>query len=151
MAIGTDAQIEFFGTQDTLGTTAGTVADAAFSVAGDLSTWTNDDDAPFASIILEWDYAVAPDASSAVNLFCRLLNIEGTNDETIPNATFTTHFLASYMVDEGTVFQWLARDVVLPNTKTSQEYEFYIENKTGQTIQGSWDLHVTPKALGPHA
>lgn len=151
MAIAADSFIEFFGTQDTLGTTAGTVADDAFSIASDLSTWTNDDDAPFASIVLEWDYATGPDASSLVNLYCRLLNIDGTNDETIPTATFALHYLASFMVDAGTVFQWATKDVVLPNAKTSQEYEFYIENKTGQTIQGSWDLHVTPKTLGPHA
>ena len=49
MAISTDAAINFFGTQDTLGTSSATVADAAISIAGDQSKWTNDDDAPQAS------------------------------------------------------------------------------------------------------
>ena len=36
MAIGTGAAIEFFGTQDTLGTSSAAVANGAFSVAGCL-------------------------------------------------------------------------------------------------------------------
>lgn len=53
MAISTDAAVEFFGTQDTVTSSSSSVADNAFSVAGDITTWTNDDDAPMASIVLE--------------------------------------------------------------------------------------------------
>ena len=38
MTISTDAAIHVFGTQDTLGTSSAAVADAAFSIAADLST-----------------------------------------------------------------------------------------------------------------
>ena len=47
MAISTDATIEFFGTADeVISIAGGTVADGAFSDAGDFTAWTNDDDAP---------------------------------------------------------------------------------------------------------
>ena len=152
MAIGTDAAIEFFGTQDTLGTTSATVANNAFSVAGDLSTWTNDDDAPTASITLLVDYATAPTANTSINLYARLLNVQSTNDNEIPDANFQHTYLGSFPINNPSIAnQYITIDVLLPNTKTSQEYEFYIENKTAQTIQASWDLYITPKTIGPHA
>lgn len=150
MAIGTDSAIEFFGTQDTLGTSSATVADAAFSIAGDLSTWTNDDDALMASVTALIDYAVAPDASSSVNLYLRLLNTQSTNDSDVPDANFQHFYVGSFPVNDVTTNQYVTIDISLPNGKTSQEYEFYIENKTGQTIQAGWDIYVTPKTIGPH-
>ena len=151
MAISTDSAVEFFGTQDTLGTSSATVADAAFSVASDLSTWTNDDDAPRASVTALIDYAVAPDVNSVVNLYLRLLNTQSTNDNEIPDANFTHTYVGSFPVNDVTTNQYVTIDISLPNGKSSQEYEFYIENQTGQTIQAGWDLYVTPKTIGPHA
>ena len=151
MAITTDAAINFFGTQDTLGTTSATVADAAFSIAGDLSTWTNDDDAPQASVTALIDYAVAPDVNSVVNLYLRPLNTQSTNDQEIPDANFTHTYVGSFPVNDVTTNQYITIDISLPNGQTSQQYEFYIENSTGQTIQAGWDIYVTPKTVGPHA
>jgi len=151
MAIGTGSLIEFFGTQDTLGTSSATVADAAFSIAGDLSTWTNDDDAPRASVTALIDYAVAPDANSSVNLYLRPLDVQSTNDQEIPDANFTHTYVGSFPVNDVTTNQYITIDISLPNAYTSQQYEFYIENKTGQTIQAGWDIYVTPKTYGPHA
>ena len=62
MAIGTGAAIGLLGTKDTLGTTSADGADAAFSIAGELSTWANYDDAPQASLSLLANYSDAPDA-----------------------------------------------------------------------------------------
>ena len=151
MAIGTDALVEFYGTQDTLGTSSATVADAAFSIAGDLSTWTNDDDAPMASITALLDWSVAPDDSSGVTLYCRLLNTVSTNDSDVPDANFTHIYLGRFPANNVTTNQYITIDVSLPNGKTSQEYEFYIQNNTGQTIQAGWDIYITPKTFGPHA
>ena len=151
MAIGTGSLVEFFGTQDTLGTSSATVADAAFSIAGDLSTWTNDDDAPRASVTALIDFAVTPTASSVVNLYLRPLNTQSTNDQEIPDANFTHTYVGSFPVNDVTTNQYITIDISLPNAYTSQQYEFYIENKTGQTIQAGWDIYVTPKTYGPHA
>lgn len=151
MAITTDAVIDVFGTQETLGTTSAAVVDDAFSIAGDLSTFTNADDAPEASVILECNFSIAPTVNRTINLYLRLLNIESTNDQTIPSANFTHKFVGSFPLDPGTSAQFIPIDITLPNTKTSQEYEFYVENKSNQTMPAGWDIHVTPKTIAPHA
>ena len=151
MAISADALVEFFGTQDTLGTSSAAVADAAFSIAGDLSTWTNDDDAPRASVTLLANYSVAPDANSVINLYVRPLNIQSTNDQEIPDANFTHTYVGSFPVNDVTTAQYVAIDISLPNAYASQQYEFYVENSTGQSLPAGWDLYVTPKTYGPHA
>ena len=151
MAISTDAAIEFFGTQDTLGTTSAAVADAAFSIAGDLSTWTNDDDAPTASVILTVNYSVAPDANSSVALFLRPINIQSTNDQEIPDVNYLHSYVGSFPVNDVTTAQYSLITISLLNTKTSQEYEFYIQNNSGQSMPAGWDIFVTPKTIGPHA
>lgn len=151
MTISTDAAIEFFGTQDTLGTSSAAVADAAFSIAGDLSTWVNDDDALVANVVLSVNYSVAPDANSSVALFLRPLDIQSTNDQEIPDANYQHSFVGSFPVNDVTTAQYSSIPISLPNTKTSQNYEFYIQNNTGQSIPAGWDIYVTPKAIGPHA
>lgn len=151
MTISTNALIEFFGTQDTLGTSSAAVADAAFSIAGDLSTWVNDDDAPQASVVLLANYSVAPDANSSINLYLRPLDIQSTNDQEIPDANFQHTYVGSFPVNDVTTAQYINIQISLPNNATSQNYEFYIENQTGQSLPAGWDIYVTPKTLGPHA
>jgi len=151
MTIGTDSAIEFFGTQDPLGTSSAAVSDAAFSVAGDLSTWVNDDDAPQAAVTINVNYSVAPDANSSIALFLRPLNIQSTNDQVIPDVNFQHSFVGSFPVNDVTTSQYTSIVISLPNTLTSQNYEFYIQNNTGQSIPAGWDIFVTPKTIGPHA
>lgn len=151
MAIGTDSAIHFFGTQDTLGTSSAAVADDAFSIAGDLSTWVNDDDAPIASVTLFANFSVAPTANSAINLYLRLLDVQSTNDNTVPDANFQHLYVASFPLNDSTVAQYITLDISLPNAVTSQNYELYVENKSGQSLPAGWDIFVTPKTLGPHA
>jgi len=150
MAIGTDASIDFFGTQDSLDSTSGSVADGAFSVAGDLSTWTNDDDAFTGSFVLEATFSVAPDANSAVALYAQLLDIQGTNDAPVPTANFQHVFIESIPVKDVTSNEFYPIIVDLPNNNASQIYQFFILNNSGQTMSAGWDLHPTPKAPGPH-
>lgn len=151
MAISTNSLIEFFGTQDTLGTSSSAVANNAFSVAADLSTWTNDDDAPRATVVLSCTFTVAPTANSVINLYLRLLDIQSTNDQPVPDANFTHVYVGSFPVNDVTTAQYIPIDITLPNSQTSQQYEFYVENKTGQSLPAGWDIYVTPKTYGPHA
>lgn len=150
MAIETNSAIHFFGTQDTLGTSSAAVADDAFSIAGDLSTWTNDDDAPMASVTLLANFSVAPTANTVCNLYLRPLDVQSTNDGTVPDANFQHMYAGSFPLNDSTVAQYITIDIALPNAYTSQQYEFYIENKSGQSLPASWDLYVTPKTIGPH-
>lgn len=151
MAIATGAAVEFFGTQDTLGTSSAAVANAAFSVAGDLSTWTNDDDAPMASVTLLANFSVAPTANTSVNLYLRLLNVQSTNNGAVPDANFQHTYVGSFPLNDSTIAQYITIDIGLPNSVTSQQYEFYVENSSGQSLPAGWDIYVTPKAIGPHA
>lgn len=151
MAIGTDSAIDFFGTQDTLGTSSAAVTNGSFSIASDLSTWVNDDDAKFASIVLLADWnTTAPDVNSSIKLYARLLNIQSTNDQDVPDANFQHVFMGRFPVNDVLTNQYIPIIISLPNNETSQNYEFYINNLTGQTIQAGWDIFITPKAIGPH-
>lgn len=151
MTISTGSLIEFFGTQDTLGTSSAAVTNGSFSVAGDLSTWTNDDDAPRASVTLSCTYSSAPTANSVVNLYIRPLNIQSTNDQEVPDSNYLHTYVGAFPLNDVTSAQYISIDVTLPNAYTSQQYEFYIENKAGQTLSAGWDLYVTPKTYGPKA
>lgn len=158
MAIGTDDTIWKFGTQDKISAAStSAVTDTSFSVAADVdSTWTNDDDATHADFVLEWQYASGTlDAGGGVNLYARLLNIQSTNDEAVPDASNRKHYLGTFKIDEGlgtATNEYIALlDAELPAVATSQGIEFYIENKTGVTISAGWDMWATPKSLGPHA
>lgn len=155
MTISTNAAIEFFGTQDTVTAGGGTasVVDGAFSVAGDVVSggWTNDDDAPMAAVVLTCAFGTAPTANTTVNLYARLMNINGTSDALTPDADNTHVYLGSFLLDDTTAQQNIPLDVRLPNQYSSQVYEFYVENNGVQTMSAGWTLKVTPKTIGPHA
>lgn len=148
MAIGTDAAIEFFGTQDTVTSSESALNDATFSAG---QSWTNDDDAPFAVVILDATWATAPTANSAVELYARRMNIaDTTGDEETPDSNKKDSWVGTFYPNDVTSGQYLSADIRLNNVYTSQVYEFFIYNDTGQTISANWDLHVTPKTIGPH-
>jgi len=149
MAISTNDAIHKFGTQDTLGTSSSAVADTAFSVAADLSTWVNTDDAPMASVTILANFSVAPTANTVLNLYLRMLNVQSTNDNDVPDANFQQTYVGSFPLNDVTTAQYITIDISLPNTKTSQNYEFYVENQSGQSLPAGWDIYVTPISIGP--
>ena len=150
MAISTDSAIEFFGDETTVSGTTAAVNDGAFSVSGDVNLFTNTDDAPSATLILETTFSVAPSANTSVDLFARLFNIQSTNDQEAPTANYQHVFLGSFPVKDITTIQRTPIQVVLPNVVTQQQYEFYIRNNAGQTIPLGWALYIRPKTIGPH-
>jgi hypothetical protein len=155
MAIGTNSAIEFYGTADVLGSSTSAVVNDAFSDGvNDLLAWTNDDDAPMATFALEFTTATTGTANTVVNLYAQLLDIgsAGTEDGQVPDANYQHHYLGSFPHNNpSTAEQAVSLVAALPNTQTSQVYQFYIENKTGQTISAGWELTVRPKTIGPHA
>jgi hypothetical protein len=155
MAIGTDAAIEFFGSKTLLGSTTSTVLNDAFSDGtNDLDAWTNADDAPQATLALEFTTATTGDANSVLNLYARVMNVGSadTEDSETPDANFQHTYLGSFPHNNpATGEQAVSIVVSLPNVSSQQVYEFFIENKTGQTISAGWELTIRPKTLGPHA
>lgn len=153
MAISTDAAIHFFGTADDLDSTAASVADGAISVVGDLAAWTNDDDASSASVVFEGAFTTGPDVGSFIQLVARLMDIEGTNEATAPLADYQHTWLGAFPLDNvgSSTTQRIPIDIDLPNHHTSQIYNFYIVNNSGQSLDSGWTLHITPRTTGPHA
>ena len=159
MAIGTNDVIHTFGTQDEVTVASpAAVADTAFSAASDVSDWTNDDDAPLAVFVLVLqDLAAAPSAGGTVDLFCKPLNIVNTTgDHQGPNSNTETVYLGSFLIDAvdpaATDDNYILGPVGLPNSYTSSQYEFYIRNSLGTSIDAAdWELWVTPVSYGPHA
>ena len=153
MAIATDAAIHFFGTPDTLGTAPATVINGAISLASDLSLWTNDDDAPFASVVLEFATATTGTAGTTIDLYIQQMDLISTNDAEAPDVTNFLHtYVGSFFHNNpSTAVQYAQLFIALPNNKTSAVYNFYIVNNTAQTIANTWDLTVTPVTIGPHA
>lgn len=157
MSIGTNDLIDKFGTQDRVDdTSTSSIAANAFSVAADVSTWTNDDDAPNAVFSLKCQWAtVTSVANKAINIYARPLNVQGTNDPIAPGVNRQAQLIGRFIVyaaSTGTDY-WFESDGIcdLPNFQSSQDYEFYLENLTGQTISANWELYITPKSVGPHA
>jgi len=156
MAIGSDAAVEFWGTPDSLGNTTSAVTNTSFSDgANDLDAWTNADDAPLAIFALEFTTATTGDANTTIDLYARPLNIgnAGTEDSEVPDSNFGHIYLGSFPHNNPSTSAQTATfgAVGLPNVITSQIYEFYIQNNTGQTISAGWELTVTPVTYGPHA
>lgn len=157
MAISTNDAILKFGTQDTVTAGGGTsaVSSAAWSASGDAAAWTNDDNTPFASFVLTFQYPSGTITTGGVQLACRLLNIDSTTDEPGLTANWTGHFLGSFPTGTGmsatTNYAIVLGPVELPSAKASQEYEFYVLNSCGVTMTTGWTLKATPVTRGPAA
>jgi len=155
MTIGTGDLIAKFGTQDQLDdTSTSAVADGAKSVAADISSWTNDDDAPFIACVLKTDSSqTTPGAvGKTVSLFARLLNIQSTNDQPEPDASFDGQYIGTFILDNasGTQYVPLAGGVGTLNPQySSQVYDFYLLNELGVSLAAGWALYGTPIAFGP--
>ena len=152
MAIGTDDAIHKFGTQtDISGTATALVATTDLSIINATTgtdSWTNSDDAPMASVTLFVTFSVAPVAGDSIPLYLRPLNNVGTNDANVPTAAFQDMYVASFPLLAGTAAQYITRTISLPNSYTSQEYEFYFENTTLQSVSAGWSINVTPLTIG---
>ena len=156
MAIATDSAIEFFGTKDALDdTTTSAVSDGAMSAAADITAWTNDDDAPFAKLILMWQYASGT-IDGNINIHIRPINVDGTNDTPQPTTANQIGYCGYFEINSGqstsTDTYYVAYVPLAPfATKTSQEYEFYLFNDSGVGMSANWDLDIVPATFGPHA
>ncbi len=156
MAIGTDALIEFFGTQDDLTNTTSAVSNGNFSAGtGDLNAWTNTDDAPEAFIVIRWQYPSGTIATNPYfNVYAALQDIDSTNDAPTPASDFKHTFLGRVPADTNvtaTTNQYNHARIALPNSKSQQIYNFYVENVTDVTMTAGWTFKITPLTVGPHA
>lgn len=153
MAIGADSGIIFVGTQDSIASGTAAIADGAYGAFG--TTWTNDDDAPYAAFVLNARFTTTMPTIGSLDLYDRLHNVQGTNEEAVPDANYRGQYLGSFPIDfgvaAGTYFYSVLPNVELPVLNASQIHEFYLHNNgTGQSVTNGWNVYVTPFTIGPH-
>ena len=151
MAINTDGTIEEFGTKDPLDdTTTSAVSDANMSVQADAAEWTNTDDAAEIQLVLMFQHASGA-ISGSINVHVRPIEVDGTNDTSIPTTADQLGYAGSFLMDASqataTDTFYTAKIPLTPfSTKTQQKYEFYLFNDSGQAMSANWDLDGVPKA-----
>ena len=103
---------------------------------------------PLADFVLRCAFGGAVAAMSTVNLYRRDLNIDGGNDAGAPSATYPVLLVGNFLIPAAAeaAAYYPCSDVPLV-----ADQEFFIENKTGQTISVGWDLKATPKTYEPAA
>lgn len=155
MAIVTDDAILKFGAADVIDSTSGTIADNAFSVAGDvLSTWSNDDDAQWGAALFKGQFDATMPTIGSIGLYARLLDVDGANDMPVPSVNYPHINVGTFPIDFGVAadvdFYTMIALFLMPMWETSQIIEWYLKNQsTGRTIGTAWNLWVTPLTLGP--
>lgn len=145
------SKIDDFSGQVDLNTvlTSAAVADNDFSVAGDLDIFTNSDSARTSEIVLSCSFVGVPNTHSSILVFVQQLNIDGgTGDQPVPNSGYLHDLVASIPVNGATGLQLVTSAIKMRNVKANQPYQFYIWNRTGQTISAAWTILVTPTAEG---
>lgn len=151
MTITTGAMINEFSAQVDLASSSAAVANGAFSVAGDLNVLTLTDDVRELELVLQGDFAAAVDANSSVNVYFRSLNIEGTNDQEIPDANFQQDYVGSFALNDVATAQYKRLIVTPPTGKSGDEFELYIENVSGQSLDAAWTIFYKEKTINTKA
>ena len=139
--IGTPKTLEASGASIT-NTSVVQADDANYSISADGAYY------PDAKFVLAATFATGPTEGTALTLYARPLDIDGTNDAEVPEATRPTVYVGSFAVNNVTTAQYielLAREV-------PWNAAYYIHNNgTGQTVSAGWTLKVTPCTIGPAA
>lgn len=155
MAFSVNAMIDGFESQVSIddGTTSSVAADGAFSVAADVSAFTNTENSPTCVMVLKCQFATQPTAGANINIYARKMDIDGTNDSPEPDANNLDQIIGRFVVD-GTVASatdaYLVTNwMTLPNHYSGQIYEFYIQNNADQAISASWTLKITQTTKEP--
>ena len=116
--------------------------DATYSVASDGAYY------PDAMFVASFTFGTAPTEGTILALYARPLDIDGTADAEVPEATRPTVYIGSFVVNNVTTTQYaelIAHDVPWLAS-------YYLHNSgTGQTVSAGWTLKVTPCTVAPAA
>lgn len=128
------------GTQVAAITGAATRATGAFSGSGEVTALSTNV-YPFGDAVLSCSFTVAPTIGGLVHLYRRDINIDSTNDATIPEAGLEYIYLGSFLVAAVTTQQYISMPAI-PLFSGSQE--FYLENDATQTMDADYVVKITP-------
>lgn len=136
-----------YASQVTLEANGAEVADNAFGDADDANLADAQHGGfPLADFVLKATFGGAVAAMSTINLYRRDLNIDGANNAGAPSAVYPTLHVGNFLIPAGAdaAAYYPCTDVPLV-----KDQEFFIENKTGQTLSAAWILKATPKTYEP--
>lgn len=132
----------------------GSGASAASNVFVDANATTlgsaNHSNFPWADLSLTAVVATTVASNCTINLYRHDLLVDGTNASPVPAAGNPVVFVGAFRVPDA---QTSASTMYLSVTDVplAAACEFYIENKTGQTLNAGWKLRVVPKTYAPGA
>lgn len=137
-------RIAVWGTQKTLESSGGAIASGSIVQADDATYSMETDGANFpdAEFALVGTFAVAPTENTVLALFARPLDIDGTKDTDVPEATRPTRWIGNFIVNNVITEQVLLLEAFgLP-----RKADYYVYNSgTGQQLGAGWTLKVTPR------
>lgn len=137
--------IVVFGTTKTLEANGGSIANNAVVQADDATYDQVTDGASFmyADFVASFTFATAPTENTVLALYARPLDIDGTNDAEVPEATRPTMFIGSFPVNNVTTAQYAQ----IIERQVPKLASYYLHNAgTGQTVSAGWTLKVTPRS-----
>lgn len=141
MAITSGAGIFELGTQATVISDSSAIANGAFN-AGTVTALVQTDNTWLGNAVLDVTLASVPAAGAEFYLYRRDMNIDGTNDASVPDANFKSTLVGSFKLDLVSTQQF----VHYTGVPLEVDQEFYIENDTGVSTTGTTVVKITPKA-----
>jgi hypothetical protein len=137
-----------YGTLKTLEANGASTANNVITQADDAaySTTTDGSNYPDARFVLSFTYSVAPTEGTVIALVARTIDIDGTNDAEVPEATRADRYIGSFTVNNVTTLQYA--ECVATDVPVNAHY-YILNSGTGQTIGAGWTLKVTPQSYKP--
>lgn len=139
-----------WGTQKTLEANGAAIASTAIVQADDASYSLVADGGyyPDAEFVLAAAFSVAPTEGGVIALYARPINVDGTADTEVPEATRQNVYVGSFVANNVTATQYMT----CIGYDLPKEAEYYLHNVGGgQTMSAGWTLKVTPRTYGTAA
>ena len=136
--------IVVWGTPKTLEANGGSIANNAIAQADDATYDVTADGGGYieADFVLGFTFGTAPTENTVLALYARPLDIDGTADAEVPEATRSTRYIASFVVNNVTTLQ----TAVATGRELPKLASYYVHNVgTGQSVSAGWTLKVTPR------
>lgn len=138
------------GTTKTLEANGGSIANNAVGQADDATygIFADGGGYPDARFVLGMTFSAAPTEGTTVALLARPIDIDGTADADVPEASRPTVYIGAAIVNNVTSAQY--HEIIAQAVPWLAEY--YLHNAgTGQSISAGWTLKVTPYTVKPAA
>ena len=137
-----------YATQVTLEDSGASAASDAFLPADDdtLEGTGNASYYPLADFVLNAAFGTDVTAGGIVKLYRQDLNIDGASDAPTPGTACRNLFVGSFIIATGNSAK---TTYPLPDVPLSNDCQFSVENKSGQSLTAGWDLKATPKTFNP--